>query len=112
MKVRIDSAITLERWRDALDYAVDADGHADGLVARAIVDIDWTGGTLELTSSGGARLVSADRQQVARFDIDSYDWEILHTCDECGREEYSEHKEWWCNCVIEPESANPEGWRE
>lgn len=108
MKVRIDSAITLERWRDALDRVVEK----PCVGVDALADIDWTGGTLEMIGGGGMRLVSADRQHIARFDIDSYDWEILHTCDECGREEWSEYKEWSCNCRPEQTSANPEGWRE
>ena len=108
MKVHIDSALTLERWRDALDLVVEK----PFVGVDALDGIDWTGGTLEMIGGGGMRLVSADKQHVARFDVQSYWWQILHACDECGREEWSEHKEWSCNCRPEPTSADPEGWRE
>ena len=107
MIVRI-GAVTLETLRDALDLAVGGDTPE----GAAVAGIDWVGGTLEIRSGGGMRLVSADRQHVARFNVLGYHWEILHTCDECGREEWSEYKEWSCNCTPGPQRNNPEGWRE
>ena len=108
MKVHI-GARTLETLRDALDFVVELDSPE----GAAVADVDWLGGKLEIHSgSDTIRLVSKDKQSVARFNAKYYHWEILHACDECGREEWSEHKEWECNCTREPQRNNPEGWRE
>ena len=108
MKVHI-GARTLETLRDALDFVVELDSPE----GAAVADVDWLGGKLEIHSgSDTIRLASHNSQQLARFDVQRYHWEILYACDECGREEWSERAEWSCNCRPAPARNDPEGWRE
>lgn len=107
MKARIGPN-TIEVLRDALDFAVEQTPEG-----AAIAGIDWTGGAIEINGCGLIiRLSSHNSQQLARFDVQRYHWEILHACNECGREDWSEHREWSCNCRAEPTRNDPEGWRE
>lgn len=118
MKITLHGG-TLEHIRDALDAVVEGTDAARALRGMAIATLE--DGAAEEKRTGithlSARhpelyLVSKDRQDYARWDIRHGHWERLHYCDECGREEWSEHTEWECNCVVEPTRNDPEGWRE
>lgn len=118
MKITITGGL-LEHLRDALDDVVEGN-------APALVGMDLAKATLEIEErdfasvvlSGRAdwppdiTLVSADRQDHARYRARDGQWERLHSCDECDAEEWSEHAEWDHHCTTQPACCNPEGWRE
>lgn len=103
MKLTITGGL-LEHLRDALDDAVEGN-------APALVGMNLGKATLEIEERD-ITLVSADRQDHARYRAREGQWERLHYCDECGAEDWSEHADWSCNCVVEPTRNDPEGWRE
>lgn len=109
----------IEHLRDALDDVVEGN-------APALVGMDLVNATLEIEERDFASallssaryilpditLTSSDQQGAARYRAREGYWERLHSCEDCGREEWSEHAEWSCNCVVEPTRNDPEGWRE
>lgn len=114
MKLTITGGL-LEHLRDALDDVVE--GNAPALVgmdlAKATLEIEERDFAAALLSSRPADLptitiTSADRQEVARYRARDGQWERLHSCDECDAEEWSEHSEWSCNCVVEPARDDPD----
>lgn len=108
MKLTITGGL-LEHLRDALDDVVEGN-------APALVGMNLGKATLEIGERDFAAailfgradwppditLVSADRQDHARYRAREGQWERLHCCDDCGREEWSDQSEWSCNCVVEP----------
>ena len=114
MKITITGGL-LEHIRDALDDVVEGN-------APALVGMDLAKATLEIEERDLAAailsarfwnlpdisLVSADRQEVARYRARDGHWERLHSCDECDSEDWSEHADWSCNCVVEPTRNNPD----
>lgn len=105
----------LEHIRDALDDVVE--GRACCLRGLDMATLHIGDPDAEMTLLGyrasmpAITITSSDLQDVARFNERHGQWERLHVCDDCGREEWSEHTEWSCNCVVEPTRNNPEGWR-
>lgn len=118
MKLTITGGL-LEHIRDALGDVVEGN-------APALVGLDLAKATLEIEErdfaaailSGRADLppditiTSKDRQDVARYRARDGYWERLHSCDDCGSEEWSDQPEWSCNCVVETTRNDSEGWRE
>jgi len=112
MKITLHGG-TLEHIRDALDAVVEGTDAARALAGMKPATLEM--GAPEVACVLGScemRLVSKDRKDHARWDTRHGHWERLHCCDECGQEDWSEHAEWECNCVVEPARNNPEGWRE
>jgi hypothetical protein len=119
MKLTITGGL-LEHLRDALDDVVE--GNAPALagmnLGKATLEIEERDPAVALVTQSrpwnlpDIALVSADRQDHARYRAREGQWERLHCCDWCGRGDWSEHAEWKCNCVVEPTRDDPEGWRE
>lgn len=119
MKLTITGGL-LEHLRDALDDVVE--GNAPALagmnLGKATLEIGERDPAVALVTQSrpwnlpDITLVSADRQDHARYRAREGQWERLHCCDDCGREEWSDQPEWSCNCVVETTSNDSEGWRE
>lgn len=110
MKITLHGG-TLEHIRDALDAVVEGTDAASALRGMGFSKLAIGDGN---TRGPGPTimLMSADEQTVAQWDNRCGHWERSHVCDECGREEWSEHAEHECNCVVEPTRNDPEGWME
>lgn len=102
MKITIIPGL-LEHIRDALNAVVEEE-------ARALREMSLAGGTLDIIASHPPTIMitSADLQEYARFNIRDRQWERLHSCNWCGREEWSEHADWECNCRPAPCRDDPD----
>lgn len=115
MKITITGGL-LEHIRDALDDVVE--GNAPALVGmtlvKATLEIEERDPAVALVTQSrpwnlpDIALVSADRQDHARYRAREGQWERLHSCDDCGSEEWSDQPEWSCNCVVEPCRNDPD----
>lgn len=119
MKLTLTGGL-IEHLRDALDDVVE--GSAPALagmdLAKATLEIEERDPAVALVTTSrpwnlpDITLVSADRQEFARYRAREGQWERLHSCDECDAEEWSERAEWDHHCATQPACCDPEGWRE
>lgn len=106
MKITLTDG-TLEHLRNALDAIVEGTPEAEALSGE---DWKWLmiGGDLDATApfpkptikivTGPARKDATKWENVAKWNYLLGQWERLHSCEYCGREEWTEHATWECNC--------------